>query len=397
VIRLLLALVLCASLPLADAAERLSPRLSQRLFVIMERAVEDPQTALGDLRELLESRSMSPTEKGFIAYEIAGLLIQLDQVDTAVGELQDILDAGVITFIPRLRRLFAQLLLMDNRPELALEQMEIWAGEVEDPMPTELILMGYTYLQLERFADATVYLERSIAESEAPPPQWTELLAYAYTRTGRTGEAVSLLESLIATQPDQTRWWRQLASLYLLIEDIPKGTAGLVVAAQIEELTFQDSRRLAGLFTTLGMPADAATLFSAAIDVQRARDPQAIGFEDHMLLGEMWMLARELELAVQSFATAANLKPDSEPYLKTAQLYLQWERYTEARAALQEAVRIAGESAPAQVLYLLAITEINLGNLESASQAIARLQNDPEYAERAERLDRFVINSLNTR
>lgn len=396
-IRLILAIVLCACLPLADAAERLSPRLSQRLFVIMDRAVEDPQTALNDLRSLLESRSMSPAEKGFIAYELAGLLIQQDQTETALQELQVILEEGSITFIPRLRRLFAQLLLMDNRPELALEQMEVWAGEVEDPMPTELILMGYTYLQLERFEDAAQYLERSIAESDSPPPQWSELLAYAYTRTGRTDEAVSLLESLIEAQPNQTRWWRQLASIYLLIEDIPKGTAGLVVASQIDGLEYQDAKRLAGLFTTLGMPADAATLFSSAIDAQQARNPQAVGFEDRMLLGEMWMLARELELAVLSFAEAANLSASSEPYLKTAQLYLQWERYTEARTALQEAVRIAGESTPAQVIYLLAITEINLGNLEAASQAIARLENDPEYAERAERLDQFVINSLNNR
>ena len=126
-IRLLLVLILCVCLPLAEAAERLSPRLSQRLFVIMDRAVEDPQTALNDLRSLLESRSMSPTEKGLIAYELAGLLIQQDQTETALQELQVILAEGAIAFIPRLRRLFAQLLLMDNRPDLALEQMEIWA------------------------------------------------------------------------------------------------------------------------------------------------------------------------------------------------------------------------------------------------------------------------------
>ena len=53
-----------------------------------------------------------------------------------------------------------------------------------------------------------------------------------------------------------------------------------------------------------------------------------------------------------------------------------------------------GESTPSQANYLLAITEINFGNLEEASDALMRLRDDPEYAERAQRLHDFVANSL---
>lgn len=392
--RLVLILALLLWLPLAEAQQGLSPRVAQRLMVIMDQAADRPERALEDLQAVLESRRMSPADKGYIAYERAALLIQLERVDQARSELDSYLDNDEVEFLPRLRLLLAQLLLMDDEPEQALQHLEIWLSAAEQPRPSELSLVGYTYLQLERFSEAAGILERAIGSTETPQPQWSELLAYAYTRTGRTDDAIALLESIIAEQPSQARWWRQLASIYLLIEDIPKGTAGLVVAGQFEDMVYEDKRRLAGLFTTLNMPADAAVIFSQAIDRRRQAEPDWDSFEDQMLLGEMWMLARELETAVASFQRAAELEESGEPGLKIAQLYLQWERYADAREALLQAIEAYGESTPSQVNYLLAITEINLGNLQQASDVLMRLRDDPDYAERAQRLDDFIVNSL---
>lgn len=393
-IRLLLLLGLLLCLPVAQAQQDISPRVAQRLIVIMDRAADDPDRALQDLQAVLESRRMSPSDKGYIAYERATLLLQQERMELARAELESYLDRAEIEFIPRLRLLLAQLLLMDDEPEGALQHLEIWLNEVEQPRPSELSLLGYTYLQLERYAEAADILERAIRLADTPQPQWSELLAFAYTRIGRTDDAINLLETIIAEQPAQARWWRQLASIYLLIEDIPKGTAGLVVAGKIEDMDYEDKRRLAGLFTTLNMPVDAAVIFSQAIDQRREFEPGWESFEDQMLLGEMWMLARELETSVASFQRAAEIQKSGEPDLKIAQLYLQWERYEEARDALLQAINAYGESTPSQATYLLAITEINLGNLQEASDVLMRLRDDPEYAERAQRLDDFVVNSL---
>jgi len=393
-IRLILLAGLIFCLPLAEAAERISSRLAQRLIVVIELSADDPDEALEDLNRILESRRMTASDKGYVAYEIAALLVRLERVDAARTELETWLADDTVAFLPRLRLLLAQLVLMEDDPQTALGHLEIWQNEVEQPRSSELVLLAYTYLQLERFSDAIPILERAIDNAEMVQPQWSELLAFAYTRVGRTEEAVDLLEAIIAEQPAQARWWRQLASIYLLIENIPKGTAGLVVAGQIEEMDYQDQRRLAGLFATLNMPADAATIFSQAIDQRRDAEPEWESFESQMLLGEMWMLARELETAVASFQRAAEIEDNGEPHLKIAQLYLQWERYEEARDALLQSISAYGESTPAQVNYLLAVTEINLGNLQEASDVIMRLRDDPDYAERAQRLDTFVTNSL---
>ena len=67
-IRLILVAGLIFCLTLADAAERISPRLAQRLIVVMELAADDPDQALEDLDNILESRRMTPSDKGFVAF-----------------------------------------------------------------------------------------------------------------------------------------------------------------------------------------------------------------------------------------------------------------------------------------------------------------------------------------
>ena len=370
------------------AAESASPRVAQRLMIILDRSLDDPQAALTSLKSMAESRPANSSDRGYIIYERAVLLLQQDQPDLARSELEQALSGQSETYVPRLRLLLAQLLLMEQELEDALSQLLIWESQIESPRSSELALLGYTYLRLERFEDAAAILERTISLTKTPQAQWIELLAFSYTRIGRTEEALALLENIISTQPDQARWWRQLASIYLLLDDIPKGAAGLTVSSIVEELSFEDSRRLAGLFTALNMPADAATVLSTAME----KESYVPDFENQMLLAEMWVLARELDLAIDGFEAASAIQDSGEPALKMGQLYMQWEKYQEARDALTASIQAYGEDTPPQVHYLLAVAEINLGNLEAASNALIRLEDDDSYSERAENLIRYIQN-----
>jgi len=96
------------------------------------------------------------------------------------------------------------------------------------------------------------------------------------TRIGRTADAVALMERIIAEQPDQARWWRQLASIYLMLEDVPKGAAGLAIASIVEELEFNDASNLAKLFSMLGMPADGVMVPAEAANLA-ARSQSIVG------------------------------------------------------------------------------------------------------------------------
>ena len=77
-----------------------------------------------------------------------------------------------------------------------------------------------------------------------------------------------------------------------------------------------------------------------------------------------------------------------------AQLHAQREEYESARDALEVAVVAYGESTPSRAYYLLAVIQINLGNLSAASEAVSRLETDEDYQERAANLATYIDGVL---
>ena len=115
-------------------------------------------------------------------------------------------------------------------------------------------------LAIGRLEDAMASLE------EIPRSHWIELLAYAYARADRPADAQRLMEDLIARDPSEERWWRQLAAVLLLLEDVPRGTAALSLAEQIKPESFEQTRRLSRFLAHAGLPADGAELLAVALE-----------------------------------------------------------------------------------------------------------------------------------
>ncbi len=384
-------LVLMAFLSVhASAAESMSPRMAQRVLMLLDRAEENPEQALASLQELIDTRPENSSDRGYILYERAALLLQHDQAEIAREEIAAALAGQEDDYVPRLRFLLGQLHLMANEPEAALTQLTIWAEQVASPRPAELAILAYTNLQLEHFDAAATVLERAIADSEEPQNQWLELLAFSYTRLNRSDEALVLIERIIAEEPGNARWWRQLASIYLLLENVPKGAAGLAISSVVEEIGFSDAKNLATLFNILGMPADGAEVLETTF----RSNPEAVNFEDRMLLGELWMLAREFEFAVREFERAALIDERGEANWRLGQLYLQRENYLEAETALSASIEGYAEEVPAQLYYLLAIVAVNLENFATANTALMRIDSDAAYADRVEQLRAYIGRAI---
>jgi len=373
------------------APATMSPELASVMVKIM--ANEDTDEVLDELGALAE-RWRRAGDRPFILQERAALLIQKQAYDLAREELAAALEGQPETYGPTLRYLLGQIYLVRDDAERAVRYLEQWAAGTESPGPAGLFILGYAYVRLERFDAAADALERTLAAAEGIRirPRWIEVLAYVYTRLGRTAEAIALLEGLVAEHPGEARWWRQLATVYLLLDDVGRGTAGFSIAGRLEEMTLDDARRLAKLFGYLGMPADGAQVLRFALAGDKPPD-----YEDEMLLAELLILAREFDRAIGALETAATVAaedaagaPTGEPWLMIGQLRLQREQYEEAATALERAVRAYGEDAPPLLHYLLAVTAINLGRLDAAEAAIRAFADDPDMGPRAAPLSAYL-------
>jgi tetratricopeptide (TPR) repeat protein len=374
----------------AASPKPITPELASQLMRIMTDADGDVTQMLAEL-DALAKRKRRPDDLKFIIRERAALLIQEDQLDIAERELLATLEGQDEDFAPPLRYLLGQIYLLEGDARKALPYLESWAQHAEDPDPGGLFVLAYTYVQAERFADAATLLENIRRAATVVRPQWIEVLAYVYTQMGQTDRAIDLLESLVADHPENERWWRQLATVFLIIDDVPNGTAGFTVATQLDEMDLNDARRLAQLFGYLDMPADGAVVLQQAM----GRSAEAVSFEDRMLLAELWIVAREFEQAVATLEAASLIADDGEPQMVIGQLYLQRERFDDARQALAAAVVAYSEEAPALSYYLLAVAELNAGDITAAEAAITAFETDPDYGRRAQPL-RDYIRSVQT-
>jgi tetratricopeptide (TPR) repeat protein len=404
----MLALLALLPGPGAAAQDAPSPAFAQQLTRVMDRAEEEPEWALERLAEMMRTYRNRPAELRYTVRQRAAMLMQMERLDLAAEEMLEAVTGKEPGYAPELRFLLGQIWLLKDDARTALGHLELWARHADPLDPAGLFLLGYAHVRLDEFEAAAEALETAIATSIKPRPQWFEILAYVYTRLDRPADAVALLETLVASQPQQSRWWRQLGSIYLLIGDVPRGTAGLTVLAELEPLGLTDSRSLARLFASLDMPADAAYVLDAAMaraqaDADRPRAPsepegsekpeapiERPGYEDMMLLAELWIMAREFDAAVATLKTASAMQPTGEAETLLGQLYLQREDYSAADRHLNAALAAYGDETPPRLIYLKAVVSLNRGDDEAATRALKRISSDEAFAQRAARLQRYI-------
>ena len=96
--------------------------------------------------------------------------------------------------------------------------------------------------------------------------QWQEILIYQYLQLGMQKEALSLVRRLTAQAPTVARWWKALAHLELDRQDYRQALVALVVYSYLEPLKRREQKLLADLYLEAGIPAKAATAYSACLE-----------------------------------------------------------------------------------------------------------------------------------
>jgi tetratricopeptide (TPR) repeat protein len=147
-------------------------------------------------------------------------------------------------------------------------------------------------------------------------------------------------------------YWTQLSSLYAHLEQEAKSLAVMQLAYAQDFLNKNsDLRALAQLYLYHSLP------YRAGLVLEKAREDGFI--ETDALYWEMlansWMLAREIDRAIEPLQTGAELSDKGNLYARLGQLYLEREQWPEAAQALSSAIKKGGLSDEGTTHLLLAI------------------------------------------
>jgi tetratricopeptide (TPR) repeat protein len=358
--------------------ERTAKRLIEAREHLMAERYDEAETALGRLR----LRSLNPLERAqtfrihaFIAYGRNDFDRARDFLEKTIAEEVLSSEDGA-----DVRFMIAQLFLHQERWAEAAQNLERWFTMVESPNPGAYYLLALTYYQLEDLHSAVAPAQQAVELAKAPQEGWLQLLLALRLTRKEYPAALPLLEELIRRYPKKI-YWIQLSTLHGALGNYEEALVPLQMAYTQGLLTEQaELRRLAELLLFLDLPYRAARVMERGLEEERI-DAEAEAYE---LLSNSWIAAREYEKAVEPLERAAELSEGGDLYVRLAQVHVQREKWSEAAAALRQALEKGGLANTGDAQLLMGIAYYSQKRPQQALRWFARARKHEETRDEAQ-------------
>lgn len=372
-----------------ERATRKTPAMRETVF----RELSAAQAAAdeGRVDEAIRMLNKVEARKDLNSYELAQLYnfygfiyyaqdeyrksIQAYEMLLAQPDLPEALEATTLYGI-------AQLSLVTEDYDAAVDYLERWFRLVPDPGPQAYVLLAQAHYQQARHEEALKALEKAMdlarSQGQEIKENWLLMARALYFELGRYDRVVEVLETLLEKYP-RNEYWPQLAAMY--------GEAGRekeqLVAYEIayQQGVLDQGRQqvlLAQLYLQQDVPYKAAKVLERGMaDGVIERDARNL-----RLLSQAWTLAQDSEKAIVALHEAARVSGDPELHLRLAQQYAGLARWDQALDAAQQA--LAGDVNAAGEAHMLAgMAQYNLGRLDAARESFRAAASDGDTARTA--------------
>jgi len=349
------------------------------------------EEALTELEALSEKTAEIPYDFALTNQYLAHVSVILDNPARAQSALQAALaNEGLPPEVRQNMNLFYGTVLLSNEEyELALEALEEWYALAELPLSSQIFSLAYANYQNGNLPRAEELVDQAIGVSDAPMVSWYQLLYRVLFDQKKYARAEVVLKILIDREPTNVAHWRTLASHYLQLEDSSDGLATMMIAHINEMVESEtDFRQIVSLWGYIDAPEKGARLLSDFIDDGRIEpDPETL-----KQLGNLWLMARERDNAIDVLTEAAKVAPDGRTYELLGGIHFDNEDWDLAYAAYQDAIREGDLDEPLRVSLLAGICAYRADRFDDARQALeaAAESDDEELREQAEQFLREI-------
>ena len=385
-VKRLTVIAILASLVIALPAAGQS--VTRPTFLALERVQElmdqeQYQQALTELEALAVKTRDNPYDFALTSQYLAHVSVLTDDRTRARSTLQAALanDGLPNDLRTNMNLFYGTVLLGDEEFELALGALEEWYALAENPQPSQIFSLAYANYQTGNLSRAEDLVARTIGESPEPQESWYQLYYRVLFERKKYDHAEAVMKGIVESWPANAGYWRMLASHYLQLEDSHDGLAAMMIAYTNELLESEtDLRQIVAMWGYIDAPERGARLLAELLDAGR------IESSPEMLkqLGNLWLMARERELAVDVLTVAAAQSPDGRTYELLGGVYFEDEAWSDAYEAYQSAIAQGDLEAPHRVSLLAGISAFRAGRHGDARRALEVAAEDDELREQAE-------------
>ena len=319
-------------------------------------------------------------DAGIAAYK-SGNYAQAAQLLQEVVEAQPEWPNGLL--------MLGQTYLKLNRNQDALTHLRKAYDLKPDDVQTQLVL-GKAYLDLRRYGDAAKLLGGINAAALPKSHQGAlyQMRAKAHEKSGRNDLALADLENAVKVSPDNANLQYQYGTLAFNEGDTRTAIAALDKAVQLDATDPAKHRARVGALVRLGRETrgtEKAQAYTRAVGAARelvARDPS---FESLMLLGDAELGAKQYEEAISTYGqAAAKNSRDWLPLYYIGQAYTATKTYRLAEESLDRALQKASSVEDQNLIWKqLAFVYEKRQNFDQAIAAYNRI-GDSASAQRVQ-------------
>ena len=380
---LLLLLILTLGSMTLYAAD--TPALQADTYAVLNKVQQDMEkfnyaTAKQKLKLLLQNDLKTYDEA--VTYQTLGYVENgLGDYEAAAIAFEKALEPGVLPeqVTHDLRYSAAQLFIHMEQAEKGLRYLNQWFANEDKPTADAHIVAASAYYQLEDYPQLIVHVEKALRLNSTPPMSWYQLLLAAYFETKDYHNAADLLEEIVVREPDNRDYWLQLAGVYQQLNQERKALAVYELAYEKGLLKTNEIEQLARSYLYHEMPYKAAVLLEKELAVGGVQATKA----NLILLADSWLLAQENEKAESVFREIVTKHNDAQIRMRLGQLYVETEQWQQAVDLLGVKLDGVDQELLARINLLLGISQFNINNVPSATNAFNRALSDKATKDQA--------------
>ncbi len=341
---------------IAKIKKQSSGLISDKIYKFIERAYDlvagkKYNAALKILEEQSKSSYIKKGERAQILRTIGFIYAQKEDYISAVKYLQQSLATQKLSYDLHLETFFtiAQITIISENYSKGQKLLEEWFSISDKDKPEAYILYAICLLEKNQPRESLKYVEKTISMVAQPQESWLKFALSLYLNDGNYKKASPLLEKLVAQFPNRPIYWKQLAGVYLHLNNNKKALITLELAHKMGYLDTENKYlNLIKLLIEQNIPFQAAELLKNKIDNSLIKNNE----KNLELMADAYMMSRERKTSLSIFSKILNLSNSQKLHSKYAYLLLQEEQWKKAEKVFKKSLTLKKEISKLDRIYL---------------------------------------------
>ena len=350
-------------------------------------AEENYDEALGILQKLAAENRDSSYDHAVTQQYIAHTAMLADRMEMIRPALETALSMPELEekLESELKLFYGQVLLGDEEFDRARDMLEAWyAYFTQDPdripQPAQVFSLAYANYMTGNLPRAEVLLADAISTATTVNNTWYRVYYQVLFEQKKFAEAEVVIYGLVTRDPNNETYWRMLTNHFLQIEESHTALATMAIA-ELQGLLDdpKDRERLAAMYGYLEIPEKAVRILEAAVTNEQVEADAKI----LKRLGDLWLLARDRERALDYLTRSAAASPDGKTYELVGSLLFEDEQWEKAREAYLQALELGGLEEPERVHLLAGMSAFRAGDNKAARESFNEARKSDEHRSQA--------------